>query len=58
MASNSDIIKIGFDYKDSLEKFLTDYDGTMNQVQKSADGKRIEIKFNVSDKDVINKISL
>lgn len=57
MASNSDIIKIGFDYKDSLEKFLTDYDGTMNQVQKSADGKRIEIKFNVSDKDVINKIS-
>ena len=57
MASNSDIIKIGFDYKDSLEKFLTDYDGTMNQVQKSADGKRIEIKFDVSDKDVINKIS-
>ena len=57
MASNSDIIKIGFDYKDSLEKFLTDYDGTMNQVQKSADGKRIEIKFNVSDKDVMNKIS-
>lgn len=57
MASNSDIIQIGFDYKDSLEKFLNDYGGTMNQVQKSADGKRIEIKFDVSDKDVINKIS-
>lgn len=57
MASNSDIIKIGFDYKDSLEKFLKDYDGTMDQVQKSADGKRIEIQFDVTDKNVMKKIS-
>lgn len=57
MASNSDIIKIGFDYKDNLEKFLKDYDGTMDQVQKSADGKRIEIQFDVTDKNVMKKIS-
>ena len=57
MASNSDIIKIGFDYKDSLDKFLKDYDGTMDQVQKSADGKRIEIQFDVADKNVMKKIS-
>lgn len=57
MASNSDIIKIGFDYKDNLEKFLKDYAGTMDQVQKSADGKRIEIQFDVTDKNVMKKIS-
>lgn len=57
MASNFDIIKIGFDYKDNLEKFLKDYDGTMDQVQKSADGKRIEIQFDVTDKNVMKKIS-
>lgn len=57
MANNSDIIKIGFDYESGLAEFIKNYNGTMDQVQKSADGNRIEIQFDVSDKDVIKKIS-
>lgn len=57
MANNSDIIKIGFDYESGLAEFIKNYNGTMGQVQKSADGNRIEIQFDVSDKDVIKKIS-
>lgn len=57
MANNSDIIKIGFDYESGLAEFIKNYNGTMDQVQKSADGNRIEIQFDVSDKDVMKKIS-
>ena len=57
MANNSDIIKIGFDYESGLAEFIKNYNGTMDQVQKNADGNRIEIQFDVSDKDVIKKIS-
>ena len=57
MANNSDIIKIGFDYESGLADFIKKYNGTMDQVQKSADGNRIEIQFDVSDKDVMKKIS-
>lgn len=57
MANNSDIIKIGFDYESGLAEFIKNYNGTMDQVQKSADGNRIEIQFDVSDKDIMKKIS-
>lgn len=57
MANNSDIIKIGFDYESGLAEFIKNYNGTMDKVQKSADGNRIEIQFDVSDKDIMKKIS-
>ena len=57
MASNSDIIKIGFDYESGLAEFIKNYNGTMDQVQKSADGNRIEIQFDADDKDLLTKIS-
>lgn len=57
MANNSDIIKIGFDYESGLADFIKKYNGTMDQVQKSADGNRIEIQFNADDKDLLTKIS-
>lgn len=57
MANNSDIIKIGFDYKSGLAEFIKNYDGTMDQVQKSADGNRIEIQFDADDKDILAKIA-
>ena len=58
MANNSDIIKIGFDYESGLAEFIKNYNGTMDQVQKNADGNRIEIQFDVSDKDVLSEILL
>lgn len=57
MANNSDIIKIGFDYESGLAEFIKDYNGTMDQVQKSADGNRIEIQFDADDKDILAKIA-
>lgn len=57
MANNSDIIKIGFDYESGLAEFIKNYNGTMDQVQKSADGNRIEIQFNADDKDILAKIA-
>lgn len=57
MANNSDIIKIGFDYESGLAEFIKNYNGTMDQVQKSADGNRIEIQFDADDKDLLTKIS-
>ena len=57
MASNSDIIKIGFDYESGLAEFIKNYNGTMDQVQKRADGNRIEIQFDADDKDLLTKIS-
>ena len=57
MANNSDIIKIGFDYESGLAEFIKNYNGTMDQVQKSADGNRIKIQFNADDKDILAKIA-
>ena len=57
MANNSDIIKIGFDYESGLAEFIKNYNGTMDQVQKSADGNRIEIQFDADDKDILAKIA-
>lgn len=57
MANNSDIIKIGFDYESGLAEFIKNYNGTMDQVQKSANGNRIEIQFNADDKDILAKIA-
>lgn len=50
----SDIIKIGFDYRASLNKFKQETENTFNDVQK--EGKRIVIKLNANDTEILNKI--
>lgn len=50
----SDIIKIGFDYRASLNKFKQETDNTFDDIQK--EGKRIVIKLNANDTEILNKI--
>ena len=50
----SDIIKIGFDYRASLNKFKQETENIFNDVQK--EGKRIVIKLNANDTEILNKI--
>lgn len=50
----SDIIKIGFDYRASLNKFKQETENTFNDIQK--EGKRIVIKLNANDTEILNKI--
>ena len=50
----SDIIKIGFDYRASLNKFKQETDNTFDDLKK--EGKRIVINLNANDTDIKSKI--
>lgn len=50
----SDVIKIGFDYRDSLNKFKKETDNTFDDVKK--EGNRIVIKLNANDDNIKGKI--
>lgn len=54
--ANSDIIKIGFDYRASLEQFKKDTDGVFDGISNKAGKQRITIQLDAKDDKVIDKI--
>ena len=56
MAKNSDIIKIGFDYKASLEQFLKETNGAFDELDVKAGKQKIFIQFDAKNEKVLEKI--
>lgn len=53
---NSDIIKIGFDYRSSLAQFEKDTNGVFDGISNKAGKQRITIQLDAKDDKVIDKI--
>ena len=56
MAKSSDIIKIGFDYRASLEQFVRETNGVFNGISNKAGKQKITIQLDAKDDKVIDKI--
>lgn len=56
MAKDSDIIKIGFDYRASLEQFEKETNGVFDGISAKADKQRISIQLDAKNDKVIEKI--
>ena len=54
--ANSDIIKIGFDYRASLAQFEKDTNGVFDGISNKAGKQRITIQLDAKDDKVIEKI--
>lgn len=54
--SNSDIIKIGFDYRASLEQFEKETNGVFDGISDKAGKQKITIQLDAKDDKVIDKI--
>lgn len=54
--ANSDIIKIGFDYRASLEQFEKETNGVFDGISNKAGKQKITIQLDAKDDKVINKI--
>lgn len=54
--ASSDIIKIGFDYRASLEQFEKDTNGVFDGISSKAGKQKITIQLDAKDDKVINKI--
>ena len=56
MAKSSDIIKIGFDYRASLEQFVKETNGVFDGISEKAGKQRISIQLDAKNDKVIEKI--
>ena len=56
MAKSSDIIKIGFDYRASLEQFEKETNGVFDGISEKAGKQRISIQLDAKNDKVIEKI--
>ena len=56
MAKSSDIIKIGFDYRASLEQFVKETNGVFDGISEKAGKQRISIQLDAKNDKVINLI--
>ena len=54
--ASSDIIKIGFDYRSSLEQFEKDTNGVFDGISEKAGKQKISIQLDAKDDKVIDKI--
>ena len=54
--ANSDIIKIGFDYRASLEQFEKETNGVFDGISNKAGKQKITIQLDAKDDKVIDKI--
>lgn len=54
--ANSDIIKIGFDYRASLEQFEKETNGVFEGISDKAGKQKITIQLDAKDDKVIDKI--
>lgn len=56
MANNSDIIKIGFDYRSSLEAFEKETNGVFDGISEKAGKQKIVIQLDAKNDKIIEKI--
>ena len=56
MANNSDIIKIGFDYRSSLAQFEKETNGVFDGISEKAGKQKIVIQLDAKNDKVIEKI--
>lgn len=54
--TNSDIIKIGFDYRASLAQFEKETNGTFDGISEKARKQKIVIQLDAKDDKIIEKI--
>ena len=55
--ANSDIIKIGFDYRASLEQFEKETNGVFEGISDKAGKQKITIQLDAKDDKIIDKIN-
>ena len=56
MSKSNDIIKIGFDYRASLEQFLKETNGVFDDISAKASNQKITIQLDAKNDKVIEKI--
>lgn len=56
MSKNSDIIKIGFDYRSSLEQFEKETNGVFDEVSNRAGKQKIVLQLDAKDDKLVEKI--
>lgn len=56
MAKSSDIIKIGFDYRASLEQFVKETNGVFDGISEKAGKQKISIQLDAKNDKVVEKI--